>query len=55
MHKILVPFLMLWVRWVQGKVRMTAGLTFFSQANTSISHVLLDSQEFWEVSPWVSL
>lgn len=44
----------LWVRWVQGKVRMTAGLAFFRQANTSISHVPWDSQEFWEVSPWAS-
>lgn len=34
MPQILVSVLKVWVLWVQGKVRMTTGLPFCSQATT---------------------
>ena len=54
MHTILVSFLMIWVCRGQGKVKMTRGLTVFSQANSSISQCSQDSEEFWKVPPWAS-
>lgn len=41
MHKILVSFLMVWVSWVQGKVKITPGPASCSQANVSISQCSL--------------
>lgn len=37
MPQILVSVLKVWVLWVQGKVRMTTGLPFCSQATAFLS------------------
>lgn len=54
MPQILVSVLKVWVLWVQGKVRMTTGLPFCSQATTFSVFPRAFSSESWEGPPWAS-